>query len=270
MPSRLTPILDTAISADGTRIAFWRSGSGLPLLLVHGATADHTTTWRVVLPALEERFAVCAMDRRGRGDSGDSASYELAREAEDIVAVLEAMGEPAFVLGHSFGALGAIEASLRTSLMRRLILYEGVPVRGAEQYAPGVIERLEALIASGDIEGALVALLREVAGMDDAEIDVLRGQTTAWERRIRNSRSAPRELRADASYVFDPGRFASMATPTMLLVGGASSPRERANARAVASVLPNGSVTVLDGQQHIAMHTAPELFVQEVERFLTR
>jgi pimeloyl-ACP methyl ester carboxylesterase len=145
MPSRLTPRLDTAISTDGTRIAFWRSGSGLPLLLVHGATADHTTTWRIVLPALEERFAVSAMDRRGRGDSGDSASY-----------------------------------------------------------------------------------------------------------------------------VFDPGRFASMATPTMLLVGGASPPRELANARAVASVLPNGIVTVLDGQQHIAMHTAPELFVQEVERFLTR
>lgn len=45
--------MQTVTSFDGTRIAFWRSGHGPPLLLVHGATADHTTTWRFVLPALE-------------------------------------------------------------------------------------------------------------------------------------------------------------------------------------------------------------------------
>jgi hypothetical protein len=76
--------LNTVTSPDGTRIAFWRSGQGPPLLLVHGATADHTTTWRLVLPELERRFTVYAMDRRGRGGSGDGTAYELRLEAEDV------------------------------------------------------------------------------------------------------------------------------------------------------------------------------------------
>jgi pimeloyl-ACP methyl ester carboxylesterase len=56
-------------SGDGTRIAFWRSGTGPPLLLVHGTTYDHTTAWRFVVPELERRFTVYAMNRRGRGGS---------------------------------------------------------------------------------------------------------------------------------------------------------------------------------------------------------
>lgn len=107
--------MELVTSRDGTRIAFWRSGAGPPLLLVHGATADHIR-WQVVLSALDSRFRVCAMDRRGRGGSSDSPAYELAREAEDIIAVVEALDEPVDVLGHSYGALCAIEASLRTSV----------------------------------------------------------------------------------------------------------------------------------------------------------
>ena len=62
---------ERVVSSDGTPIAVWRSGDGPPLVLVHGAAADHTR-WRPVLPALEERFTVLAMDRRGRGASGDA------------------------------------------------------------------------------------------------------------------------------------------------------------------------------------------------------
>ena len=54
--------MDTVTSKDGTRIAFWRSGTGPPLLLIHGMVADHSTTWRLVLPELEQHFTVCAMN----------------------------------------------------------------------------------------------------------------------------------------------------------------------------------------------------------------
>ena len=63
---------DLAIpSRDGTPIALFRSGDPdmAPVILVHGSTADHTT-FRVVGPLLTDRFAVYAMDRRGRGASG--------------------------------------------------------------------------------------------------------------------------------------------------------------------------------------------------------
>ena len=62
---------ETVTSKDGTPIACWRSGEGPPLVLVHGTAADHGR-WRPVLPAFEERFTVFAVDRRGRGGSGDS------------------------------------------------------------------------------------------------------------------------------------------------------------------------------------------------------
>lgn len=65
-----------ATSRDGTEIAYWTSGSGPPLVLVHGAPADHTR-WRPLLPFLEPHATVHAMDRRGRGASGDGREYRL-------------------------------------------------------------------------------------------------------------------------------------------------------------------------------------------------
>jgi pimeloyl-ACP methyl ester carboxylesterase len=246
----------------------WRSGHGPPLLLVHGTTADHTTTWRFVLPALEQRFTVCAMDRRGRLGSGDSPRYELAREAEDVAAVVDAIGGPVNVLGHSYGALCCIEAALLASGIGKLVLYEGVPLSGAELYPLGLIERIEERLAAGHREGALLTMLRELVHMPPQEIELLRAQTVAWEQRLANAPTVPRELRAEANYVFEPARFESMLTPTLLLVGGASPPHELRNASKIAAALPEARVVALAGQQHAAMYTAPELFVNEVVTFL--
>src|SRR5688572_23578187 len=93
----------TVRSADGAAIACWRSGQGPPLILVHGTGADHRR-WAPVLPALRDRFTVWAVDRRGRGGSGDAEEYALEREADDVAAVVAAADEPASVLGHSYGA----------------------------------------------------------------------------------------------------------------------------------------------------------------------
>jgi peptide-methionine (S)-S-oxide reductase len=88
-----SPVMATITSKDGTRIAYSRSGSGPPLVLVHGTTADHTR-WARVLPELEPHFTVYAMDRRGRGGSGDAADYAIEREFEDVAAVVDAIGDP--------------------------------------------------------------------------------------------------------------------------------------------------------------------------------
>lgn len=258
----------TVRSADGTRIAFWQSGKGPALLLVHGATADHTTTWRRVLPDFEQRFTVYAMDRRGRGGSGDAADYDLQREAEDVAAVVDAIGGPVGVLGHSYGALAAIEAARLTPDVQRLILYEGVPLRGEGLYPPGIAERLDALRAAGDTEGMLITMYRDLVEMPPDELELLRSQRAAWAARLDNVGTLPRELATEQRYVFEPERFARMRTPTLLLVGGDSPPREGENARGVAAALPDARVEVLPGQQHAAMHTAPERFVNAVARFL--
>lgn len=80
----------------------------------------------------------------------------------------------------------------------------------------------------------------------------------------------PRELRGEQGYVFEPGRFKSMRTPTLLIVGGASPSRELRNARSVAEAPPDARVVVLPDQGHAAMHSAPGAFVSEIVKFLAQ
>jgi pimeloyl-ACP methyl ester carboxylesterase len=258
----------TAHSRDDTPIAYWRSGSGPPLLLVHGVIADHVTTWRYVLPKLEQHFTVYAMDRRGRGASGDSPSHSLQQEAEDVAAVIDAIGEPMFVFGHSYGAVCAFEAALLTPCVRRLVLYEGIPLRGADYYRTGTIEELESLRDSRDLDRLVVTMLRDVASVPAREIDILRLQTDSWARRLANSVSMPRELRAEQQFVFDAQRYTQLRMPILFLVGGDSPDSELVNARSVAATLADARVTVMPGQQHIAMHTNPALFLDSFVPFL--
>ncbi len=81
-------------SRDGTPIAVFTSGDGPPLILVHGTTGDHTT-FRVVGPMLGAQRTVQAMDRRGRGASGDTLPYAIEREFEDVAAVADALAADA-------------------------------------------------------------------------------------------------------------------------------------------------------------------------------
>src|SRR6266568_6334575 len=123
VPAQRRNIMERIHSQDGTPIAAWHSGVGAPLVLVHGTTADHTV-WTPVRVALERHFTVWTLDRRGRGSSGDAAAYALARESEDLAAVIDAIGGAVQVLGHSFGGLCALETALLTPHIGRLMLYE--------------------------------------------------------------------------------------------------------------------------------------------------
>ena len=118
--------MKTVIARDGTKLACWRGGQDPPLLLVHGSVSD-TTIWSLVQPALEKRFTVHAMNRRGREGSGALVECSLEREFEDVAAVVDSIGEPVHVLGHSFGALCALGAALKTNFVRSLMLYEPPP-----------------------------------------------------------------------------------------------------------------------------------------------
>ncbi len=254
-------------SRDGTPIAVWRTGRGPPLLLVHGMVADHGTTWQRVRPLLEERFTVHAMDRRGRGESGDGPAYALEREAEDVAAVLEAIGAPTCLVGHSFGALCAAEGALRSGAVERMVLYEGLVLEGSEGPSAALVARFHGMLAAGEVEAMLLAFLREVAGATEGELELLRADEEAWARRLANAPTIPREMAAEAGYRFEPERFAGFLAPTLLLVGEESRWEEERTARAVADALPRARVAVLSGQGHLAMYTAPEAFVAAVVDF---
>lgn len=259
--------MDTVTSADGTPIAYERTGSGPPLVLVHGTTADHTR-WEPIRPALEEHFTVYAVDRRGRGESGDADDYELEREIEDVTAVIHAIDEPVVLFGHSFGALCSLEAALRINNLRRLVLYEPpLPVSDYDRDTADVLEEMTALVDDGENEQALVRFFREIARVPATELDALRSAPN-WPGRVDAAHTAIREERARKGYEYDAARFAGLTTPTLLLAGSESAPFLTDATDVLNDALPNSRIAVLDGQAHAAMNTAPELVVDEVLAFL--
>jgi pimeloyl-ACP methyl ester carboxylesterase len=259
-------------SRDGTKIAVWTSGQGPPLVLVHGAVADHTR-WRPLLPHLEPRVTVHAMDRRGRGASGDAPGYAIEREFEDVAAVVDAVagtsGSPVDLYGHSFGGLCAFGGATLTASIGRLVLYEGWPPADARarQLPPGVGERLDALLAEGDRGAVVETLFREVVLMPEAEIAALRAQP-AWPARVAAAPTIVRELRAIPQMPFDPGQAARITAPTLLLTGSDSDDPFAADLGTVAAALPDARTGVLDGQRHVADILAPELFARRLLAFL--
>ena len=256
-------------SWDGTPIAYERSGSGPPLVLVHGTTASRTR-WATVLAALEAGHRVYAIDRRGRGESGDTQPYSVEREFEDVAAVVDAVaGESSGLvdlLGHSFGGLCAMEAALRTSHIRRLIVYEGAPA-GVLTVPTELVGRMQAQVDAGDRDGAVQTMMREVVRMPEEQLALLRS-LPAWQARVAAAHTIPRELQATNTYRMDPGRMAQIRVETLLLLGGDSPSYFRETAEAAQRALPNARLVVLPGQQHAAMDTAPDLFVREVLAFL--
>ncbi|WP_209426696.1 alpha/beta hydrolase [Pararhodobacter sp. SW119] len=259
--------MESLKSTDGTQISFARSGDGPPLVLVHGTTSDHTR-WVHVLPGLEKKFSVIAMERRGRGESGDAAAYSLEQEYEDVATVAMAMGPGTSLLGHSYGALCAMEAALRLDNIRKLVLYEPpFPIGDAPVYPPGLDIRLRAMLADDEREKLLITFLSEVAGISAAQLAAMRADPS-WEGRVRAAHTALREMVA-GEYRFDPARFRRLAVPTLLLLGEASPIGFTAPTRALDAALPDSRIVILEGQGHAAMSSAPDLFVREVISFLS-
>lgn len=249
-------------SKDGTPIAYKRSGTGPPLVLVHGTLATHAR-WDAITPALAEHFTVYAIDRRGRGESRDTQPYALEREFEDVAAVVDAVGPEVDVLGHSHGALCVLEAALRTANLRRVIAYEpaSAPV------PDGLMDRIEALLDAGKPEEAVITFVRDGVKMPPRELETWRS-TPAFPARVAVAHTIPREFRAVEGYQFKPERFKHLQVPTLLLVGGESPSFFRKSIEHWHAALPNSRLVVLPGQQHVAMDTAPDLFLHEVRTFL--
>ena len=258
--------IERSESADGTILACHVAGDGPPLVLVHGTSADHTR-WAPVIPALSANFTTYAMDRRGRGASADATAYSIEREFDDVVAVIDEIGGDVDVLGHSYGAVCSLEATLRTPRVRRLVLYEPPLPIGIEIYPPGFLERLDQLLAAGDPDAVVATFMREVVGMPDAELDIMRADPS-WEGRVAAAHTIPRELGIDDAYDPDFERFATIRVPTLLLLGGDSPPFLVDPTRRLHESISESKLTVMPDQQHVAMNTAPDLFLGHVIEFL--
>ncbi|MDK1476124.1 alpha/beta hydrolase [Streptomyces sp. 549] len=259
----------SVISRDGTRIGWTTTGRGEPLVLVHGAGADHTR-WGAYASKLSDRFALHLVDRRGRGLSSDGQSYSIEREYDDIAAVAEAIGSGVTVLGHSYGGPIALGATMRTAAITRAVCYEGWPAveGGPMPFGEGdAPDRVQALLDAGDEDGAVTLLMRELVGLTQEQVEWMRGQPM-WAGRLAAAHTLPRELRTDASITLSEADLRSISTPVLLLIGGQNEESLRPQARELCSLLQHGRIGVLPGQGHMAMDTAPELLTDTITSFM--
>lgn len=248
--------MNTAISKDGTRIAFDRFGEGPALILVSGALSFRAITpVAAQLAALLPQFTVYHYDRRGRGDSGDTPPYAVEREVEDLAAVITAAGGSAFVYGMSSGAVLALEAANRGLAITRLALYEPpLIIDDSRPLLPEDYHRqLAGLIAAGRRGDAVEYFMTRAVGLPAEAVGPLR-QAPVWPA----FESIAHTLAYDNAVVGDAmsgqplpaGRWAAVTVPTLVIDGGASPAWMRNGAQALVDLLPNAQRRTLPGQTH--------------------
>lgn len=249
---------------NGTTVSYDSYGNGPPLVLVHGGFSNHFTNWEFVSPILREYFTICAIARRGRGETDATQGHSLEDEGNDAVAVIEAVGEPVFLLGHSYGAHCALlAAALLPGKIRKLVVYEpGWPsLLSAEAMAS-----LEKLATQEYWDDFAFTFFRDVLHVPIEDLEALRA-SDLWPPIVADAEASLGDLRAMQRYEFNAERFGRIECPALLQTGS-ESPRELYATDALAAVMPNARVEILPGQAHEGMTTAPEMYAQMVRAFL--
>lgn len=255
-----TPMQSFVVSTDGTRIAYQVAGTGPVLVLVHGILSSRSA-WEAVLPYLTSHYTVYTLDRRGREDSTDGPLYSVEREFDDIVALVEAVGEGVTLMGHSFGGLCVFEAALRTAFVQRLIAYEPAPAPVSRD----LVEGLYALLEANEREAVVLTFLAEF--MSTAELRHY-AASPRFAERVTVAHTIPREVEAVARYRLEAGRFAHLNLPTLLIRGAETPPYLRGAIDNWQAVLPTSRIVELEGQKSMAMYQAPERLAHAILAFM--
>ncbi|WP_432165905.1 alpha/beta fold hydrolase [Streptomyces sp. bgisy031] len=236
-------------SCDGTAIAYERIGTGPAVILVSGALSAGSST-EPLAARLSGGLGAVPYDRRGRGASGDTAPYAVAREVEDIAALIGAVGGSAALYGMSSGAALALEAAASGLSVTRVAVYEppfALDEGGGRERAE-YTRQLSGLLADGRT-GDAVELFMALTGMPAEMIAGARrspwwpdmeavAPTLAYDDAVMGDGRVPRE------------RLASITVPVLAVAGGASPAWMREAARTVAEAVPDGTYRELGGQTH--------------------
>jgi pimeloyl-ACP methyl ester carboxylesterase len=241
--------VDTVVSQDGTIIAFDRAGNGPPVVLINAGPTDRTVNAPLV-DLLAPRFTVLNYDRRGRGDSGDTAPYAVDREYEDLEAVIGAAGGSAHLFGNSGGGILALEAAARGLPVISIAVWEPPYILdGSRPPVPGDYRRqLADLLAAGRRGDMVELFLTQAAGIPATFVASIR-QSPFWP----SQEAVAHALVYDAEIVGDfslpTARLATVKAPTLVVDGG-QTPWLTTGADAVADALPDARRRTVAGQPH--------------------
>jgi pimeloyl-ACP methyl ester carboxylesterase len=238
-------------SADGTRIAYDRYGSGAPVILIGGALCDRTST-QPLAEELAPQFTVVSYDRRGRGDSGDTNPYSVAREVEDLGALITALGGTAAVYGHSSGAALLALAAASGLPITKVVLHEppyGPDDEDSQRESDEIGATVTGLLALNRRAEAVEHFLA-MAGMpadaaaamaQDARF-IAAAHTIAYDFAVMDA--AP-----GGTVPFD--LLTKVTRPALTIFGSASPQFMVESAKAVAKALPSAELVELEGHHHV-------------------
>ncbi|WUW21620.1 alpha/beta hydrolase [Streptomyces sp. NBC_01463] len=246
-----------AVSGDGHPVTALDEGTGPTLLVVHPGGSD-ATTWAAVAGRLTDDFRVVRIHRRIYAPGADVVlPHSMALDAADIVAVRELLDSPVLLVGHSSGAVAALEAALiAPDAFAGLLLYEP-PMPTRELLAGEAGARARAALDAGDPVEAMRIHMRDIVRMPASTVDEMFADVRV---QAAFAAYAPAQIAEDEALdALGVGidRFAALGTPTTLIEGDLSPAHLRERVSDLAATLPDAHVVTLPGQGHIAHLTAP-------------
>jgi pimeloyl-ACP methyl ester carboxylesterase len=242
--------MQTTRSADGTRIAYERTGDGPPVVLAVGAFCDRRTV-EPLAALLAGRHTVLRYDRRGRGDSDPATAGpdSVDREVEDLAAVVAEAGAGAAVYGHSSGAILALAAAARGVPVSRVAAYEPPWALDESATDPTLEPRVRAALDADRLDDAVRLFI-------GGSTDPLPFEgTPGWAAMRALAATLPFDLALPGPAGL-PSWLADIAVPVLVLDGAESEAWARDAAAAVARAVPAARHTTLAGQGHGVDHDA--------------
>lgn len=255
--------MDKVTSKDGTVITYDRLGDGPPVVLVSGGSVDRWSNAGLAA-ILAADFTVFNYDRRGRGESGDTPPYAVAREIEDIDAVIGAAGGPCFLYGSSSGAGLALEATAAGLAVRKLALWEPPYILDPAARPPAdQVQQYQAMLAEGRRGDAAQYFMEKVVRMPPEFVAGARSQPW-WAATEALAHTLPYDATIMGDYSLPVDTAAKVAVPTVVITGAASFGFMHETAEALARALPDGRTVLIEGQEH---NIAPEAIAPVLKAF---
>lgn len=261
--------LERVRSADGTPLALEVTGSGRPVVLIGGAFNDRATVAGLA-QVLAPYYQAVTYDRRGRGDSGDeSFDYSVDREIEDLQTVVDHVGGTASLVGHSSGAVLALEAAIRHARVDKVAAYEPpfIPEGSRPRPAADVADRLLRLVEARDRDGATALFQTEVIGLPAEMVEGMR-QTEMWGDLTRLAHTLPYDCALfEAGCPVPVDRLARIEVPTLVMAGSSTFPWLATAAEETAGAVPDARHLSLQGQDHGVLQQ-PAVLLDGLREFL--
>jgi pimeloyl-ACP methyl ester carboxylesterase len=228
-------------SADGTTIAFDEIGEGPAVVIVGGAFSVAADGAPLARALADSGFRAITVDRRGRGSSGDRRRSAPADEANDLAAVIDAVGGDAVVLGHSSGAVLALYAASRGVPVRALFLSEPPFRFGEDEPAPDLPERLQSLVDDGRPEEAVATFQLEGVGLPREMVEQIR-QSELFPALVAVAQSTVYDAALTAEVSTPPQSMLSVPQPVTILRGEQTFPMLVAAADRLAQEMPEAEL----------------------------